>query len=434
MTKPHLTPDPHLLSATAARAAMDKGRLDSETLVRACLARIDARQGTVHAWEAVERLESVNRAQALDKLSRQSPLHGIPVGVKDLIDTAALPTTYGSAIYRGHRPKKDAACVKALVAGGGIVLGKTVSTEFAYFSPGPTVNPHAAGHTPGGSSSGSAAAVADGQVTIAIGTQTAGSVIRPAAYCGVVGFKGTSSWTSMEGIKPFSPMLDTLGFFVRAVADLDLIRRALGSKPIPGLAEAASGPAPKIAFCRTPHWRAADEDTKRMFERVVVKLTKAGARVSQYDMPPEFDGLNDAQVAIMAKEATRTLAFEREQHADALSAPLKELLARGDGVGVREETAAKALATKCRNLLAQGFRDFDLILTPAAPGAAPKGLDATGDPVFNRAWTLLGNPCLALPAGKAENGLPLAIQLVGRTSEDAETIRAAAWVEAALGG
>jgi Asp-tRNA(Asn)/Glu-tRNA(Gln) amidotransferase A subunit family amidase len=432
MTKPHLTPDPHRLSATAARAAMDKGRLDSETLVRACLARIDARQGTVHAWEAVERLDSVSRAQALDKLSRQSPLHGIPIGVKDLIDTAALPTTYGSAIYRGHRPKKDAACVKALAAAGGIVLGKTVSTEFAYFTPGPTANPHAPAHTPGGSSSGSAAAVADGQVTLAIGTQTAGSVIRPAAFCGVAGYKGSSGWAPMEGIKPFSPSLDTLGFFARAVADFDLIRRAFGAKPIPGLAGAATGPAPKIAFCRTPHWRVADEDTKRMFERVVVKLSKAGARVTQYDMPTEFAGLNEAQIAIMAKEATRSLAVEREKHADALSAKLKELLDRGDKVGAREETAAKALATKCRNLLAQGFRDFDLILTPAAPGAAPEGLESTGDPVFNRAWTLLGNPCLALPAGRAENGLPLAIQLVGRRGEDAEAIRAAAWIEAAL--
>jgi amidase len=176
----------------------------------------------------------------------------------------------------------------------------------------------------------------------------------------------------------------------------------------------------------------ADEDTKRMFERVVVKLSKAGARVTQYDMPTAFAGLNEAQIAIMAKEATRSLAVEREKHAGALSAKLKELLDRGDKVGVREETAAKALATKCRNLLAQGFRDFDLILTPAAPGAAPEGLESTGDPVFNRAWTLLGNPCLALPAGRAENGLPLAIQLVGRHGEDAEAIRAAAWIEAVL--
>lgn len=432
MTKPHLTPDPHLLSATAVRAAMDAGKLDSETLVRACLARLDSRQGAVQAWEAVERIGAVNRAQALDKLLRQSPLHGIPIGVKDLIDTASLPTTYGSAIYRGHRPKKDAACVKTLVSAGAIVLGKTVSTEFAYFSPGPTVNPHLPGHTPGGSSSGSAAAVADGQVTIAIGTQTAGSVIRPAAYCGVVGYKGSSSWASLEGIKPFAPSLDTLGFFVRAVADLDLVRRAFGAKPIAGLADIAATAAPRIAFCRTPFWSQADEDTKRLFERVVVKLSKAGVRVSQYDTPAEFDGLNDAQMAIMAKEATRSLAVEREKHADALSAKLKELLDRGDKVGVREETAAKALATKCRNLLAQAFRDFDLILTPAAAGGAPKGLDATGDPVFNRSWTLLGNPCLALPVGKAGNGLPLAIQLVGRTGEDAETIRAAAWVEAAL--
>lgn len=432
MTKPHLTPDPHLLSATAARAAMDAGKLDAETLIRACLARIDARQNVVNAWAALGRLEATNRAQALDRLSRQTPLHGIPLGVKDLVDTAALTTTYGSPIYRGHKPKKDAVCVKTLVAGGAVVLGKTVSTEFAYFSPGPTSNPHAPAHTPGGSSSGSAAAVADGQATIAIGTQTAGSVIRPAVYCGVAGYKGSNGWAPLDGVKPLSPTLDTLGFFARAVADFDLIRRAFGAKPIPGLAEAATAPPPRIAFCRTSHWALADEDTKRMFERVVVKLSKAGARIGQYDAPPEFDGLNDAQIAIMAKEATRALAGERERHADQLSDKLKDLLDRGDKVGVREETAAKALTTKCRNLLAQAFRDFDLILTPAATGAAPAGLDATGDPVFCRAWTLLGNPCLALPAGTAANGLPLGVQLVGRMGEDAETIRAAAWVEAAL--
>lgn len=434
MTKPHLTSDPHLLSATGVRAALNAGKLDSETLVRACLARIDARQGTVKAWEAVERLDAVNRAQALDKLSRQSPLHGIPIGVKDIVETKNLPTTYGSPIYRGHRAGKDAECVKALVAGGGIVLGKTVSTEFAYFSPGPTENPRAPGHTPGGSSSGSAAAVADGQVTIAIGTQTAGSVIRPAAFCGVAGYKGTSGWASMEGIKPFAPTLDTLGFFAREVADFDLIRRAFGHKPIPGMAEAATRPGPKIAFCRTPWWSKTCEDTRRMFERVVVKLGKQGAHLAEWEPPPEFEGLNDAQVAIMAKEATRTLAPEREKHAERLSPQLRELLDKGDRTGVREETAAKALATKSRNQVAQAFRDFDLILAPAAASGAPKGLDATGDPVFCRSWTLLGNPCLALPAGATAAGLPLAIQLIGPSGADIDTLLAAAWVEAAIKG
>jgi Asp-tRNA(Asn)/Glu-tRNA(Gln) amidotransferase A subunit family amidase len=432
MTKPHLTPNPHLLSAVAARAAIDSGKLDSETLLKACFARIAARQPDVRAWEAVERQDSVQRAMALDKVARHSPLHGIPIGVKDIIETAALTTSYGSPIYRGHKPGKDAPCVKALIASGAIMLGKTVSTEFAYFTPGPTANPHALDHTPGGSSSGSAAAVADGQVTIALGTQTAGSVIRPAAFCGVVGYKGTSGWISMEGVKPLSPTLDTLGFFVRAVADLELIRRAFGHKPIPGMPEAATGPAPRIAFCRTPWWDAADEDTKRVLERVVVKLSRQGAPISQFVTPSEFEGLNDAQLAIMTKEATRAFVDERKFHAEQLSPQFREMLERGDAVGVREETAAKALATKCRNLLSHAFRDIDLILTPAAPGAAPKGLDRTGDPIFNRAWTLLGNPCIALPAGKNAEGLPLAIQLVGPSGADVETIRHAAWIEAAL--
>ncbi len=431
MTKPHLTPDPERLTASAMRAAIGSGKLDSETLVRACLSRIDARDKDVRAWVNVERRESLLRASSLDRLARSQPLHGIPVGIKDLIDTAGIPTTYGSAIYRDNRPKSDAACVKKLVAAGAIVLGKTVTTEFAYFTPGPTHNPHLRGFTPGGSSSGSAAAVADFQVPIALGTQTAGSVIRPAAFCGVVGYKGTYGWMDMGGVKPLSPALDTLGVFCRAVADLDLVRRAFTGAPVPGIGDVGRKP-PRIAICRTPYWTEADSDTRAMFERVVGKLIGAGATIAAFDPDETWDGINDAQLAIMMREAVRALARERAEHPKLLSERLIQLLEDGDRVGIREETAAKALATKCRNRLAQVWRDSDIILAPAAPGAAPKGLERTGDPVFNRMWTLLGNPCIALPAGKTDIGLPLAIQLVGAHNEDNALIAYAAWIEARL--
>ncbi len=431
MTKPHLTPNPERLSATAQRAAIGAGKLDSETLVRECLSRIDEREKDVRAWVHVERRESRGRAAALDRIPRTQPLHGIPVGIKDLIDTAGMPTSYGSPIYKGHQPKSDAACVKKLVAGGAVPLGKTVTTEFAYFSPGPTHNPHLRGYTPGGSSSGSAAAVADFQVPIALGTQTAGSVIRPAAFCGVVGYKGTYGWTDMTGIKPLSPALDTLGVFCRAVSDLELVRRALVGIPPNGQGTGERKP-PRIAVCRTPYWAEADAETNALFERVVGKLIKSGASFGSFDPDEAWNGLNDAQLSIMMREATKALAKERTEHPGLLSARLAELLEDGDKVGIQEETAAKALATRCRNRLAQVWRDFDLILAPAAPGAAPKGIERTGDPVFNRMWTLLGNPCIALPAGKSDNGLPLAIQLVGPHNEDNALIAHAMWIEAQL--
>ncbi len=431
MTKPHLTPNPERLTATAMRAAIGAGKLDAETLLRACLSRIQERDKDVRAWVHVDRNDSSARAVSLDRLARNQPLHGIPVGIKDLIDTSTLPTGYGSLIYRDNRPKVDAACVKKLIAAGAIILGKTVTTEFAYFTPGPTHNPHLRGYTPGGSSSGSAAAVADFQVPIALGTQTAGSVIRPAAFCGVVGYKGTYGWTDMAGVKPLSPALDTLGVFCRAVADLDPVRRALTGAPVLGLGD-ANRPPPRIAICRTPYWHEADAETHAMFERVVGRLIGAGAKVSAFDPDESWDGLNDAQLSIMMREAAAALARERTEHPKLLSERLREMLDDGDKVGIREETAAKALATKCRNRLAQVWRESDLVMAPAAPGAAPRGLERTGDPVFNRMWTLLGNPCIALPAGKAGNGLPLAIQLVGPHNEDNALIAHAAWIEAQL--
>jgi Asp-tRNA(Asn)/Glu-tRNA(Gln) amidotransferase A subunit family amidase len=432
MTKPLSTTSPEKLSAVALRAACDAGRLDATTLMEACLKRIAAREPEVHAWTHLERRDARGRAAALDRVARTQPLHGVPVGIKDLIDTASMPTAYGSPIYRNHRPKSDAVCVKRLIAAGAIPVGKTVTSEFAYFTPGPTHNPHKFGWTPGGSSSGSAAAVADFHVPVALGTQTAGSVIRPAAFCGVVGYKGTYGWMEMGGIKPLSPSLDTLGVFCRAVGDLDLVRRALvASRPIASLKDPDRRP-PRIAVCYTPYWHEAEPETRELFERALARLQALGVPVSEFEGEEHWYGLNDAQLSIMMRESAKSLAREREENGGLLSERLRQMLEDGDKVGIREETAAKALATKCRHRLAQVWRDVDVILTPAAPGAAPRGIERTGDPVFNRMWTLLGNPCISLPAGKNAAGLPLALQLVGPHNEDAELIGHAAWLEARL--
>jgi Asp-tRNA(Asn)/Glu-tRNA(Gln) amidotransferase A subunit family amidase len=420
---------PELLGVLEMRTACDSGKLDASDMVGACLARIAARDPEIRAWRHVEKRDARGRAAALDRVSQMRPLHGIPVGIKDLIDTASMPTEYGSPIYRDHRPKIDALCVQRLIAAGAIPIGKTETTEFAYFTPGPTHNPARHGYTPGGSSSGSAAAVADFHVPLALGTQTAGSVIRPAAFCGVVGYKGTYGWIDMAGIKPLAPSLDTLGVFCRAVADLDLVRRALVSaRPIQGLGDVGR-PSPRIAVCYTPYWSSADGATRRLFELLLARLEGAGVSVRDFELEDYWADINDAQLSIMSREATASLARERAEHSGELSSELRDMLASGDRVGIREETAAKALATKCRHRLAQVWRDIDVILAPAAPGTAPRGIERTGDPVFNRMWTLLGNPAIALPAGKSDEGLPLAIQLIGPHNEDGALIGHAAWFE-----
>ncbi len=398
-------------------------------LVRACLARIADRDKDVRAWTHLDRQESLRRAEALDRLARTQPLHGIPVAIKDIIDTAGLPTAYGSPIYAGHRPKSDAACVRKLTAAGAVVLGKTVTTEFAYFAPGPTHNPHQRGHTPGGSSSGSAAAVADFQVPIALGTQTAGSVIRPAAYCGVVGYKGTFGWADMAGVKPLSPSLDTLGVFARCVADIGLVRQAFTGKPAP--ASAGEARPPRIAVFRTPYWSQADAEMHDLFEDIVGRL-RGSAEIVDFEPDETWDTINEVQLTIMMREAAAALAREKAESSDQLSERIRQMLEDGEKIGIREETAAKAFATRCRNRLAQVWRDSDVILAPAAPGAAPRGLERTGDPVFNRMWTLLGSPCVALPAGRNDRGLPLAIQLVGPHNEDDALLARAAWIETFL--
>jgi amidase len=418
----------HELGAAEAVGLLSRGAISAEELVRALLARIDAEDGRIGAFEHLDREAALGAARAADARRPRPLLAGLPVAVKDIIDTAGLPTERGSEIFRGRVPERDAWCVRRLRAAGAVVLGKTVTTELAFFRPGKTRNPHDPARTPGGSSSGSAAAVAARLAPLALGTQTAGSVVRPASFCGVVGYKPAFGEVPMDGISPFAPSLDTLGFFARDLAAIPLVQEALAS-PVP--AARGSG-TPRFALCRTESWPRADPATRALVEETAARLAGAGAAVAEADLPPAFAGLADAQRTIMAVEAARTWGALRDREGERLSPVLRDLLAEGEAVAPAREAEARAQAERCRALLPEVFGPADALLTPSAIGEAPEGLGATGDPAFNRIWTLLGTPCLSLPAGRGPAGMPIGIQLVGRAGAEGDFLRAARFAADAL--
>ena len=419
-------PDPADLTAVAAARAIADGRLTPAALLEACLARIEAREPVVRAMVYLDS----SRARA----TRPPPgrLHGLPIGVKDVIDTADMPSEYNSEIWRGHRPRADAACVAWARAEGAVVLGKTVTTEFATRVPGPTTNPHDPARTPGGSSSGSAAGVAAGYFPLAFGTQTAGSVIRPAAYCGVVGYKPSFGTINRMGMKLMSDSLDTVGMMARGVADCALLTSALTGLDL-GDPDVKPGATPRIGVCRTPLWDRAGPETRALFERVPGTLERAGAVVQDFDLPAEYDRLGDAHQVVMQAESARAMGWEMTTARDKLSPHLRERLAWGL---TQAENLAGAQAVFRR--LQAGFpaatSGFDMLLTPSAPGQAPVGLEWTGDPSFNLLWTSLHVPCVTVPAGAGPEGMPLGVQIVTRRGEDRQALGWAAWVAAALLG
>ncbi len=416
---------PNRLSASEAVRRMADGRLKAVDLVTACLERIGRREGEVHAWEALDAEGALKRAAMLDRRARPvGPLHGIPLAVKDIIATRTLPTTCGSPIYRDHVAGRDAACVTQLVKAGAIVLGKSVTTEFAGGHAGKTHNPHNLRHTPAGSSSGSAAAVADFMAPVGYGTQTAGSVIRPGAFNGVVAYKGTYGWADMTGVKPYAPFLDTLGFFTREANDLALIRAAYGHAP-------ADPPtlAPRIGFCRTPWWDQAEPYSQRNMLDAVRALRAAGAKVREWRAPDSWASLIQAQHRVMVKEATVSYARERSRFSNLFSPTMQGVMREGDAVSRAQYADARKRRRRAVQQLAEAWETFDLLLVPAARGEAPAGLGSTGDPVFNRPWTLLGTPCVALPFGTGPFGLPLSVQLVGAPRSDDQLISWARWIE-----
>jgi Asp-tRNA(Asn)/Glu-tRNA(Gln) amidotransferase A subunit family amidase len=419
------------LSAREAASRIAERRLAAADLATAYLDHIAAREGVVGAWQHLDRDRALAAAQQRDRQAPQGPLHGVPIAVKDLIDTADMPTGYGSPIYRDHRPAADAACVALARAAGAVVIGKTVTTEFAAFHPGKTANPRNPAHTPGGSSSGSAAAVADGMVPLAFGTQTAGSVIRPGAYCGCVAYKTSFGLINRAGIKPLADSLDTVGIFAGNVADAAFFAGILSERP--ALRRLSPPPAPpRFGLYRTPWWEAAEPATAAALDAARAALERAGATVEERAIALEHHALNVAQDRIMGYEMSRALAYERIECSAMLSPRLAQMLDAGMAVGADDYDRAQVAATAARAGLAEFFGTCDAVLAPAAPGEAPRGLGATGDPLFNRMWTLLGVPCVTLPARWGDSGLPTGVQLVGRSGEDARLMAAALFLEQAL--
>jgi Asp-tRNA(Asn)/Glu-tRNA(Gln) amidotransferase A subunit family amidase len=423
--------DPRSLSVREAARQIADHRLTAEALVATYLDRIAARESVVGAWQYLDPDQALAEARRRDAEPPRGPLHGVPIAVKDLIDTIDMPTAYGSPIYRGHRPAADASCVALARAAGAVVLGKTVTTEFATFTPGKTANPRNPAHTPGGSSSGSAAAVADGMAPLGFGTQTAGSVIRPASFCGVVGYKPSFGLINRAGVKPLADGLDTVGVLARTVEDAAFFAGVLSERP--ALRHlTASQQAPRFGLYRTPIWDQAEPVTAAALDRARAALERAGAQVAELAIMPEHQGLTEAQDKIMGFESARGLAHERIWHSAELSPRLAQQLDAGMAVGADDYDAARALAETARRALDAFFDGCDAILVPAAPGEAPAGLGYTGDPVFNRMWTLLGVPCATVPALWGENGLPVGVQLVGRMQEDARLMACAVFLEHAL--
>ena len=419
------------LSATEAAARIAAGKLKSEALVAACLERIGQREKDVRAWAFIDPELALAQARARDREPSRTRLHGIPVGVKDVLDTADLPTEYGSPIYRGNRTSCDAACVAQVRELGGVILGKTVTTEFATRHPNKTRNPHNLKHTPGGSSQGSAAAVADGMVPIAFGTQTTSSIIRPAAYCGVVGYKPSFGRVNRAGVKALSDSLDTVGTLTRTVPDAALLVEELSGAPVTSF-DAVPQMKPRIGFCRTPYWRQADRPTQEALEQAVPRLERAGANVAEVDLDGEFARLVEVQVTISTYEMFRALAYERTRFPGLISEHLMGRLLGGGRVTRAEYEEAQAIAQRCRARLDDVFREYDALLAPSAPGEAPEGLASTGDPVFGSSWTVLHGPAVTVPAFQGPRGLPLGAQIIGPLGMDGTTLLCAEWVHRAL--
>jgi Asp-tRNA(Asn)/Glu-tRNA(Gln) amidotransferase A subunit family amidase len=435
----------HPASLTASQAAklIGEGLLTAEELVKGCLERIQQTEPLVQAWTFLDEEHALAQARARDELKRSGQsigaLHGIPVGIKDIIDTVDMPTENGTVLHKGRMPGADATVVKSLRAAGAVILGKTVTTECAYFSPGKTRNPHNPEHTPGGSSSGSAAAVAAAMVPLALGSQTAGSTIRPASFCGAFGFKPTHGLVPRTGILQLSRTLDHVGLFARSLDDLALLAEAIGGfddgdpdttlrARVPFRSLAAEQPPlePMFAFIKTPHWARVDADAKEAFGELVEAL---GDRVEEVELLPSAREAWDWHRTIMEAEMAANLEPLWNAGREQLSERLRALIERG------RETRALDYQRVLRQMprLVESFDElfmerYDAILTLPALGTAPKGLGATGDPVFCALWTLLGMPAVCLPLMHGANGLPLGVQLVGRRDFDARLLRTARWL------
>jgi Asp-tRNA(Asn)/Glu-tRNA(Gln) amidotransferase A subunit family amidase len=435
-----------LLSATEAAQRIRDGLLTSEELVQACLERVHGVEPTVQAWTFLDEEHALAQARAADERKRSGepvgPLHGVPVGIKDIIDTGDMPTENGTVLHQGRTPRNDAAVVAMLRAAGAVILGKTVTTECAYFSPGKTRNPHNPEHTPGGSSSGSAAAVGAAMVPLALGSQTNGSVIRPAAFCGVYGFKPTHGLIPRTGVLKLSRALDHMGIFARTLDDIALAAEQLvgydegdpdtrprARTPFGKISHEEPPIPPMLAFVKTPHWDRVSAQAKEAFGELVESL---GDRVEEVDLVSSAAEAWDWHKTIM--EADMAANLEREwQGRDKLSPQLRSLMERGrETKAVDYQRALRGIPGIVNSFDEMFMERYDAILTPSAAGSAPKGLASTADPAFCTLWTLCGMPAISLPLMHDAGGLPIGVQLVGRRNFDARLLRTARWLAARL--
>jgi Asp-tRNA(Asn)/Glu-tRNA(Gln) amidotransferase A subunit family amidase len=419
--------DPADLTATEAARLIRAGRLSPEALMEACLARIAAREPKVRAFAYLD----ANAARRAATAALAGPLHGLPVGVKDVLDTADMPSEYGSPIWRDWHPRADCAAVAWTRAAGGVVIGKTVTTEFATRKPGATANPRGLEHTPGGSSSGSAAGVAAGFFPLAFGTQTAGSIIRPAAYCGVVGYKPSYGTISRIGMKIMSDSLDTVGVMARTVADCAMFAGAVSGRDL-GNPSDKPDRAPRIGICRSPTWDRALPETVALLDRVTTALGRAGAVVSERELPPAIAALTEAHPVVMNSESARALGWEFATAREQISEDLRERLAFGLSRSDAVLANAHTVFANAQAAFPAATEGLDVLLTPSAPGQAPLGLGWTGDPAFNFMWTSLHVPCVTVPVGEGPDGLPLGVQIVGRLREDPAVLAWAQWIASAI--
>jgi Asp-tRNA(Asn)/Glu-tRNA(Gln) amidotransferase A subunit family amidase len=436
--------DGDLVELTALEAAerIANGDISAEEYTGACIDQIEAVEGRVRAFAHFDPEDALTQARALDERRRNGQsigvLHGIPVGVKDIFDSADYPTECGSPILKGRRPMRDSTVVARLRAAGAVIIGKTVTTEFAFYGPGPTRNPHDPERTPGGSSSGSAAAVAAGMVPLAIGSQTNGSIIRPASFCGVYGCKPTHGTISRHGALPLSKTLDHVGVFARSLGDTALILEALaGHDPNDSDTRSVAAPAfletvsddpplpPRFAFVRTPVWNQADAELQAAFEDFVANL---GEQVQAINLPDEYaaawDDLRTIMAADMAHNLNEIVARGGESSS---SKVLRDLLSEGSQVNATGYLAARDRATRYAAGIAEIFKEYDAIITPATTGIAPKG-EATGNPAFCSLWSLTGLPAVSLPLLSGEGDMPIGVQLIGERGDDARLLRTANWL------
>jgi Asp-tRNA(Asn)/Glu-tRNA(Gln) amidotransferase A subunit family amidase len=439
----------YALGLADAASAIARGEITAEAFTASCLERIHALEPEVQAWVWRDDERALAAARAADRRRARVPaasddpadalapvergrLPGLPVGIKDLIDVAGMPSGMGSPIYAGYRPARSAALVERMARSGAYPLGKTVTTEFAFMVPAKTRNPWNTGHTPGGSSSGSAAAVACGMVPAAIGTQTNGSVIRPAVYCGVVGYKPGAGRIAIDGVLPFSTTFDTPGVFARSVTDAALLASWLTRRDgVIGHRIAPLRTGPRLAAVRSPVWERAEPAQRERFAADIDRLRAAGATVTERALPAQFDDALRLHRAIMLYEAAAAARVVRASHRDAISEFLNRALDEGDAT--TEATYREALVARTRlirSLIEFFGDDIEAIVTPPATGEAPAGLGATGDPAFCSLWSLLGVPAIVIPTGLGPRGLPLGLQIVTPPGASNTLLAVAAWCEA----